>query len=243
MSQKRNLTASGFGLLQIIATLITIAPSPVLASNPYFTPTGSQLDTTDPILDIVPGSSIRFNLFLDTTSLVNQVRINQEAGTEFRYDTITGIDLIANFDPSELGNPRFSNSGLFPSGTGDIKGGAIVISLSGGLVSTSAGAINLGSATFSTYNLISDGSTDFSLTASTVTQVDFSQLGVEDNQHTFSAMEAGMGPSQIIEVQPVPAPLPFLGVVAGFSCCRVLRKRIRNSKAGALIIGESSLTH
>jgi hypothetical protein len=230
MIQKRSSNAFSVGTLGIAAALLVIAPSPALASNPFFTPTGSQLDS-DPILDIVPGGSITFSLFLNTSALTNQVRVNPGgSGNIFRYDAITGIGLLTNFDPSELGNPQFTNSGLFASSSTMTLGGAFSIRLARGLVATQTGNINLGSITFSTKDLINDGSTDFSLTAQDITQVDRSQLDEVDNKHTFSALEAGLGPSQIIEVQPVPGPLPILGAAAAFGWSRKLRKRLKSSK-------------
>lgn len=233
MIQKRSLNAFSVGSLGFAAALLAIAPSPAIAFNPFFEPPGSQLDS-DPILDIVPDGSIKFSLFLDTSKLTiweRTVIFPDGSYKVFRYDAITGIDLLVNFDPGELGNPQFTNSGLFSSASSNTLGGAFSIRLLKGLVASTTGIIDLGSVIFSIKNLNNDGSTDFSLTAKDITQVDVSQLNVVGNEHIFSALEAGLGPSQIVEVQPVPGPLPILGLGVVFGYSRKLRKSIQASKS------------
>jgi hypothetical protein len=233
MIHKRSLTAYSVGTLGIAAALLAIAPLPALAfnpSNPFYTPAGSQLDNldTDPILDIVPDGLIAFSLSLNTDDLNKLVRriidSNGNFVTAFRYNAITGIGLLANFDPGELGNPQFTNSGLFASALTNTTAGAFSIRLASGTVALNTGTIDLGSIAFSTNNLNNDTRTDFSLTAVDITQVDLSQLGDPDNEHTFSAIQAGMGPSQIIEVQPVPAPLSISCAAAAIGYSRKLNK-------------------
>jgi hypothetical protein len=234
--------AIGISGLGIAAAMIATTPTTVFAAGVSFAPAGTQLDL-DAIHDIVPGASITFNIFLDSNGFFTPV--NGSTNSPHILDALSGVSLLVNFDPGELEptDPLFTNSGVFASGTGSgLLGGSFIVNLSQGRQAFEAGNISLGSVTFLTKNLDNNGSTDFSVSATSLTVVNANMVGTPDyNGITGTPVELGLsgpglglGMAQIVEVQPVPAPLPFFGAACAFGWSRRLRNRLKITKRAVI---------
>jgi hypothetical protein len=170
-----------------LTAALLLSTVPAFGAVITFAPAGTQLDG-DPILDIVPGGQITFDVSINTTGLGgNLTAITYSVlydQTELK-PTRNALDVggVFTFDAATLPNDPAN------PGTGSVRH-------TGGNLAPSFNAV-VDRLTFDTLVLVNNGSSDFLPRASSA----FATIGGVSTDVT-----AQFTPIQFVEVQPVPEP-------------------------------------